>query len=414
METRNALRSILAIAAATLVFASAAYAANNYKVLHDFLNAPASYPLGGLAADSDGNLYGTARDSNAPNCGSSFGCGAVFKLTREANGRWSYSVIHRFRGSDGKTPTGGLVIDRLGNLYGSTEAGGPHNFGTVFELSPFKGGWTYQIIYGFGAYGDVANPYGALTLDVTGNLYGAASAGPSGWGGIFELVRKGHAWRESVLHIFQNGSDGAFPEGNMVLDSAGNLYGTTLEGGSGLGVVFRLAPRSNGTWEETTLHAFAGRQDSAYPIGGLSIDTAGNLYGTASGGDPYCRYFGCGVVFELSPGKNWTFHTLHTFRGPDGVSPVGPPVINSAGDFYGVALYGGRYGSGVLFKVSHEHGPWAETVIHSFNSIGGEFPSPGLLFEVSGIGYGTTAGGGVQNSACSLENGCGVIFSITP
>ena len=412
---RTARMWIHVVAAILLTFASSAQAANKFKILHHFLDAPAATPLGGLVADAAGNLYGTTRYSDAQTCGSSFGCGTVFKLTRESSDKWSYSVIHSFHGPDGEIPSGGLIIDSLGNLYGVTEAGGPHRDGTVFELSFSQGQWKHEILYGFGAPGDVADPYGTLVSDGSGNLYGAASAGLSGWGGIFELKPSNNEWEETVLHVFENGSDGAFPNGSMVLDSAGNLYGTTLEGGNpGLGIVFQLTQALNGSWTETILHTFAGDGDDAYPIAGLAIDTAGNIYGTASGGDVYCRYFGCGTIFRLRPSMNkWTFNVLHAFRGADGVYPGGPLALDTAGNLYGTTVYGG-HSYGVVFKLSPRASRWTETVVHSFNFIGGAYPSGALIFDQLGVLYGTTSGGGVGNAACSLENGCGVAFSITP
>jgi uncharacterized repeat protein (TIGR03803 family) len=409
------LARIFAVTVTMLVLASSTQAANKFKILHRFLDSPAAEPLGGLVADSAGNFYGTTRDSSATTCGSSFGCGTVFMLTSGPDGKWTYHVIHRFKGPDGEVPTGGLIIDAVGNLYGTTEAGGPHKKGTVFELSPSGKRWTHRILYGFGAQGDVANPYGTLTVDTSGNLYGAASAGPSGWGGVFELKPSGNQWQETVLHVFQNGSDGAFPEGNMVLDSAGNLYGTTLEGGNpGLGVVFQLAPAPNGNWRETILYTFYGQSDGAYPVGGLTADIGGNLYGAASGG-PGCRQFGCGTIFTLSPSMNtWSFRVLYSFRGPDGMSPGGPLTLDSAGSLFGAALYGGQYSYGVVFELAHHAGDWAETVLHSFNLMDGAYPSGGLVFDQAGVIYSTSEGGGINRSACSLENGCGVVFSISP
>ncbi len=414
MKLRAAQTYILAAMLFTSV--GSLQGANKFTILHHFLNNPAAQPLGNLVADAAGNLYGTTRDSDVESCGSSFGCGTVFKLTRQPGGKWSYSVLHSFKGPDGEIPSGGLIIDSLGNLYGTTEAGGPHHSGTVFELSFSDDQWKHKILYDFGAPDDVASPEGTLLSDESGNLYGVAEAGPSGWGGVFELKYSNNGWQETVLHVFENHSDGAFPNGNMVRDSAGNLYGATLEGGDpGLGIVFRLTQASDGSWTETILHTFAGSGDGAYPMAGLTIDAAGNLYGTASGGPGSCGQFGCGTVFRLTPSMNkWTFNVLHTFHGSDGASPSGPLVFDTAGSLYATTAYGGRYSYGVVFKLSHNASHWTETVLHSFNLKGGAYPSGGLIFDQMGVIYGTTSGGGIDISACSLDDGCGVAFSITP
>jgi uncharacterized repeat protein (TIGR03803 family) len=327
-SSQPVLKHALTAFVATLVSISSARAANQYKVLHYFSDHPAQQPNAALVADRAGNLYGTAPFSSPDSCGQR-GCGVVFKLAREFGGKRTYSIIHYFKGPDGYSPVGGVILDSSGNLYGTTQRGGANAMGTVFELSPSGAAWKEKVLYSFAAPPDVASPGIALTFDADGNLYGPASFGAYGYGGVFRLKPIANGWQETVIYNFTGGGDGESPSGQLALDSAGNLYGAAAYGGQyGDGVVFELTPSSNGDWTESVLYNFTGSKDGGAPAGGVVFDGAGNLYGTTQDGANSGCYGdgpGCGTAFELAPSMgNWTLTVLHAFDGSDGgtLSPV--------------------------------------------------------------------------------------------
>ena len=405
---RVALRCALASVVAMLALVSSVRAAGKYQVVHYFTDSPAAYPLAGLIADSDGNLYGVAGQSNRKQCHAS-NCGAVFRLAHQAGGRWTFSILRRFKGPDGDFPEGSLIFDSSGNLYGTTFGGGANTFGTVFEVSPSGNGWKEKVLYSFGGSGDdLIYPSAALTWDTSGNLYGTAmTTETGGYGGVFELKRSGNQWKEKTIHAF-TGSDGANPASNLVWDSAGNLYGTTVQGGRyNEGVVFELKPTASGRWKETVLYNFPGGVLGAYPYSGLILDTAGNLYGTTYQGGVYtCGQFSCGTVFKLKPSRgNWSLSIVHAFNGSDGDNPWAGVTFDSAGNLYGTTISGGRDGYGVVFKLSQSGRHWTETLLHSLDGKNGSTPYGGLIFD-RGVLYGTAWTGGIGNA--------GVVFSLTP
>jgi uncharacterized repeat protein (TIGR03803 family) len=322
------------------------------------------YPTGGLVADGAGNLYG------ATTAGGSADGGTVFKVTRKSGGGWKESILHNFcsQGYDGCYPYAGLIIDPAGNLYGTTVAGGAYGGGTVFRVDQ-TGGET--VLYSFQRQSDINYPYGPLLFDAAGNLYGVALQGgatsqqcPQGCGGVFQLTPSGNRWIENVLQLFTGGNDGAFPSGNLVLDGLGNLYGTTQEGGSsvcqfGCGTVFELTS-SNGVWTESLIYTFQGGNDGVSPFSGLASDTSGNMYGTtySGGGANNCGgngFQGCGSIFELSPktGGGWNESVLYGFAdGKDGGMPFAGVILDSIGNIYGTAGYGGVPNAGVVFELT--------------------------------------------------------------
>jgi uncharacterized repeat protein (TIGR03803 family) len=276
-------------------------------VLHTFcMDGPCSdgkQPEAGLIFDSHGNLYGTTLEGGA------HGAGAVFELSPAGGGTWTESVLYSFCGAsgcaDGASPVAGLIFDSAGNLYGTTQGGGAHGAGAVFELSPAGGGtWTENILWSFCSVSgctDGYTPLAGLIFDSQGNLYGTAQGGgANGNGGVaFELSPAGGGrWTESVLQNFclASCSEGSSPQAALIFDSRGNLFGTTYAGGStDHGVVFELSPSGGGLWTETVIHAFTGMPDGAFPASSLIFDSHGNLYGTAGQGA-----YGVGAVFELS------------------------------------------------------------------------------------------------------------------
>jgi uncharacterized repeat protein (TIGR03803 family) len=352
--------------------------------------------------DSSGNLYGTTFGGGAS------GYGTVFELSPAASGTWTEKFLYSFKGGsyDGLFPFAGLIMDSSGNLYGTTQGGGASGWGTVFELSP-RGTWNETILYSFSGGNDGATPAAGLIMDSNGNLYGTTvEGGASRNGTVFELSPPTTAdgpWNETVLHAFKGGNDGAAPYAGLIMDSSGNLYGTTGGGGaSGWGTVFELSPPTFGPlsrpWNETVLYAFKGGNDGVDPLGGLIMDSQGNLYGTTSGG----RALGYGTVFELIqipgvPGA-WNETILYAFSGGnDGANP-GAGLVMAQGNLYGTTAGGGASGYGTVFELTSRPG-WTETVLHAFSGGDGATPNAGLTTDSKGYFYGTTFGGGPTVSA---------------
>jgi len=298
--------------------------------------ADGASPVAGLHRDKAGILYGTTSG------GGTSGQGLVFKL----NAHDKETVLHTFAGNlkDGAFPVAGVISDTASNLYGSTSSGGIYGDGIVFKLT--KTG-KETVLYDFTGGVDGGNPqYGSLLRDAAGNLYGTTSTGGSfscggsdGCGTVFKFG-KGN---ETVFLNF-NGGDGATPYAGLIQDTVGNLYGTTLLGGaSGAGVAFKLDPSG----KETMLHTFTGGSDGALPYAGLVRDTTGNLYGTTYAGGAS----GWGVVFKLDPSGTET--VLYSFTGgADGGSPYGDLIIDATGNLYGTTSVGGASNFGVVFKVT--------------------------------------------------------------
>lgn len=344
-----------------------------YHLLHAFgpKDPGGNSPMGNLVLDAAGNLYGaTAFGGSTTHGCTQKGCGTVFELSPPSNGvgQWIETVLYTFCSkancSDGASPQSGVIFDSVGNLYGSTNAGGNPGGGTIFELVPASAGWAESVLYNFGsAQGDGSGPLGSLVFDVLGNLYGATitGGGPADAGTVFELSPSPSGWIESVLHAFDV-EDGFNPMGGVALDTAGNLYGTTDQGGTsscfgtdGCGTVFELSG-SDGSWTETVLHSFSGGSDGQSPQAGVVLDPVGNVYGTTTrGGNPRgCSSLGCGTVFRLSPGPGgqWT-ETLFRFPGSGtlGGVPVAPATLDSVGNVYGTTSEGGANGVGVTFRI---------------------------------------------------------------
>jgi uncharacterized repeat protein (TIGR03803 family) len=424
--------ALMIVIVITLALAPDAWAASKYKVLYRFHGAAGAYPGGAypsssLIFDKAGNLYGTTTDG-----GDCYPCGTVFELTPNLDGSWTESVLHSFNGSDGAYPAAGLIFDAGGNLYGTTYLGGQFlcggsGCGVVFKLAPNQdGSWTESVLHSFNNR-DGATPSSRLIFDKAGNLYGMTTdgGGAHGVGTVFKLApNQDGSWTESVLHSF-NGSDGASPAAGLIFDAGGNLYGTTysggqlLCGGSGCGVVFRLAPNQDGSWTESVLHSFNG-SDGAQPFAGLIFDAAGNLYGTTDGGGQLslCKGSGCGVVFRLAPNQDgsWTESVLHSFNGSDGAYPAAGLIFDAGGNLYGTTYLGGQLlcggsGCGVVFKLAPNlDGSWAYSLIHVFKGKPAEYPADGLVLGSAGTLYGTTV-----DCTMGWDEGCrGVVYQITP
>ncbi len=300
-STAPLLLSIVALTLTTTACIPAAGQTEN--VLYSFQGGlDGAQPVAGLI-DKAGNLFGTTA------FGGSAGSGTVFELSPPSTpgGSWNESVLYSFQGgTDGYFPASALVSDPAGNLYGTTLAGGSvcPICGTVFKLSKRGGTWTETVIHSFG-FTDGANPFGKLLFADDGNLYGTTnSGGDYSAGTVFELcppAKPRGAWTENVLYSFTGGSDGGQPLSDIVRDRAGRLYGTASAGGLGFGVVFELRPGHKG-WTETAIYSFTGANDGASPYDGVAFDGHGGLIGVAStGGDPSCAGGGCGTVYRLTP-----------------------------------------------------------------------------------------------------------------
>ena len=299
-----------------------------------------------------GGLHGSGCDT--------YGCGLVFRSRPPAQAppnaiiTWSGEELYEFTGiPDGASPSSSLLVDNAGNLFGTTLGGGPLGRGTVYKLTPTDGGWTKSTLYAFTAAQDGTAPYGGVIMDAAGNLYGTTASGTSDyfWGTVYKLTPSGSGWTETILYAFQDGNDGASPVSGLIFDPAGNLYGTTAGGGEYLdGTAFELIPHPSGNWSFSLVYPFQGSRDIGnLPLGPLAIDAAGNLYGASYNGGAYEM----GSVYELSPsGGSWTYTSLHDFTGGvDGGGPISGVVLDTSGNIYGSASAGGTHGDGVLFEI---------------------------------------------------------------
>jgi uncharacterized repeat protein (TIGR03803 family) len=413
------LNAGLAIFAA-LLLASTHAAAQREGALHSFGSGQDGNLLyGGVISDASGNLYGTTFSGGTFNNGS-YGSGIVYELSPQKDGTWSETVLHDFgSATDGSGPTAGLVFDTEGNLYGTTQYGGGSPFckggcGIVFQLRPPAaqgGAWTESIIYRFRKVYRGDNPQAGLVIDSAGNLYGTTFLGGAGGGTVFELSPKKGLWTERILNAFAaNSSTGSFPKAALIFDASGNLFGTTSQGGtSHSGTVFELSPQKSSAWQFKVLHNFNfSTGDGIDPIGSLIMDSGGNLYGaTGEGGDHQL-----GAVFELVPsaGGSWTERILYSFGADatDGTFPEGGLLVDSAGNVFGETEQGGSYGGGTLFELAPGNGTWTEHLLHNFgNGTDGKFPWGGLLFSPAGNIYGVCAEGGAYYSG---SNKGGTVF----
>lgn len=389
-----------------------------------------SAPLTRLVADKSGALYGTAAT------GGTQGLGNVFQMSPpQSGGTWTHTVLYSFgAGTDGAIPESSLTIDQNGNLYGTTYQGGTANLGTVYMLTPPTPGnsaWTETVLYSFHG-GDGRNPYGGVVLDKSGNLYGTTQQGGPylctrrrlSCGTIYQLSppgTPGGAWTEAVLYSFQGRADGAFPDTTMAMDGAGNLYGTTTySGGTNPrfgGLVFQLIPaaQAGGPWTFNTLFSFLNIGQPSFE-GDLVLDAKGALYGTSWDGGAA----GMGFVYRLTPpaqpGTAWAASTLWSFSGMDGSLPQGGVILGPKGILYGTTYSGGDLtkcngiGCGVVFRLkppAKVGGAWQRSVLYSFqNGSDGAAPQGALLLDTTGALVGTTSAGAAP------PPGGGTIFSL--
>jgi uncharacterized repeat protein (TIGR03803 family) len=402
---------VAVVLTATMISAHGVKAATTYKSLHKFTGQDGAVPISGLIFDEAGNLYGTTYVGGASSLGT------AFELTLNTNGTWTEKLLYSFCSlkncGDGENPLGALIFDQSGNLYGTAYDGGAYGYGAVFQLSPnVDGTWTESVLHSFSGP-DGALPTGGLTFDGSGNLYGATiDGGAFNWGAVFELTPNvDGTWTESILHSFSDGTDGGAPLAGLIFDQAGDIYSTTVQGGTyGEGVVFELTPTSDGSWTEKVLHGFTGGKDGCFPATGLIFDRSGNLYGTTECG-------GFVSFFRLMPNSKggWKEKVLFLIKASkDGSIPAGSLIFDQSGNLYGMTreggssnCVGGTNGCGVVFEIAPtSNGAWKETVLHRFADHPGSFPLDALTFDKAGNLYGTTEGDG--------SNTFGSVFEITP
>lgn len=462
MRKRNS-SSCLVVLLCMVFMGSDASAEWKNSVIYQFQGgSDGQAPIGSIVFDRVGNLYGATVDGGAANCQPVAACGTVFELSPpEKKGEaWTETILYTFKGlqyGDGDLPTGGLVFDTQGNLYGGTAYGGtgnctllgsPAGCGIVYELSPPSqpgGAWTETIIYSFPTAQQGYLPQGDLVFDSAGNLYGATEFG-GGYGDtcdefypncgtVFELSppqQDGGAWTEQVLHSFVGSGpqnifgDGSMPNGSLILDKQGDLYGTTFAGGyaigectseqeEGCGIVFGLVhPKNNGSqWEEKILLSF-NLENGGYPLAGVAADNYGNLYGACTAGP---GHQGQGLLFELqNPGKRdpWGEDILYEFQnGADGSGPGGPVTLARNG-LYTTTPGGGTQRGGTLVELFLAS-PQSDTnlqVLYSFQVPNEENPQAKLVWHNGAI-YSTTQWGGGNKENCG-SYGCGVVFEAWP
>ncbi len=424
------VRSFVAAIAALALACGPALAAK-FKVLHSFgtVHNDGSNPEGGLVMDAAGNLYGTAAAGGR-------GAGTAFELEAKGSGKFKFKTIYRFCESSnfcGMYPNGPLIIDTSGNLYGTAND-------VVFELSPQadKKSWSEKILYPFclqqncvdGEFAQGGLTYAGASsgvpYDGVSPLYGVTAAGGANNGGaVFQLANNDGSWSESVLYNFcslggDKCLDGTEPAAGVILDSAGNLYGTTKFGGgnnvgkghAGAGIVYELEPNGSGGWQQTVLYRFCGLSDcsdGAVPFAPVLMDSEGNLLGTTGFGGRQCSFSkesGCGTIFKLVPnGESSQETVLYAFCAKkdcrDGLTPDAGLLLDEDGNLFGTTEFGGGndsqayvQGAGTVFKLTDE----GLQTLHSFCSnedcTDGAEPNAQLIMDGTGRLYGTASLGG--------------------
>lgn len=393
-----------------LLFTTAA-SAQTYSVIHSFTgNQDGANPYTGLTLEGSSNLFGTT-------FGGAAGFGTVFSLKASGSG-WVLNTLHTFQnGADGAGPMGRLVIGSDGALYGSTSAGGGgacvtsnnyHGCGTIYKLMPpphfspsIMTSWNATVLYTFQGT-DGSYPQGDVMFDDSGTLYGTAVNGGNGWGLIYSLTPSDGGWTQNILYNVMNNGDGQYPWGGVIFDGTGNLYGVMTTGGpNGWGAVYKLA-RSGSGWTESTVHGFTYLgNDGGGPQSGLIMDASGNMYGTTvhapnAGGNAY----------ELNAsGGGWNYNFLSAFHGGINLGPYASLVMDASGNLYGTTFADGQYGFGSVFELTRSGGSWTYHSLHDFTGgSDGASPMSALIFDPNGNIYGTASAGGAHNA--------GVVFKI--
>jgi uncharacterized repeat protein (TIGR03803 family) len=415
----------IAVALLCALFATLPVQAQTFTVLHYFTKGPdGAYPLS-VVIDRGGNLYGDATGGGQETyfCPEG-GCGTIFKLSQK-NGSWLLSTLYSFDGDPHGAGPGMLTMASDGSLYDSVFV--VNRTPRIIRLQPplqpcraVQCYWTYTTIYSFTGAENGASPnQGPLTFDSAGNIYGVTESGGnstcsglnnSQCGTVYELVKTGNTYNLNFLYLF-SGPDGANPgpyEG-LLLDHFENIYGTTIYGGPtrNYGTVFQLQNTGSG-WSENLLHAFSHDNDDQgrYPYAGLTMDSAGSLYGTTFIGGVNSG----GTAFEFSYSGGWNFSVIYPFveHDGDGGGSVGALTLGPDGSLYGATSTDGIYNLGTIFKLTYQNGSWNYQSLHDFRGgdNDGESPTGNLVFDAQGNLYGTTLGGGEYNG--------GTVWEITP
>ena len=398
-----ALAAVAALCLLPLQLASA----QTFTVIHAFTGGQdGGRPYTG-AVDAAGNFYGTS------GAGGAHRAGTVFKMSQK-NGNWVLSTLYAFTGgSDGEEPQYGVVFGTDGNLYGTTAAGGSAGDGTVFKLQPSPTicrsilcPWDVTVVHSFVGGADGADPSSGLTFDSAGNFYGTTQNGGAGeycgadCGIVYKVAPANGGWNETILYAFNGGPDGENPSGGVVMNTAGDFFGTCINC-LPHGTVYELTPNGSG-YSKSTIYEFT---NGLYYANGLIIDASGTLYGTTSFGGSG----GGGAVYDLVPqGSNWFFNVLSylTNRNPDDYGPLAPLTMDAAGNLYGTSYSGGQYGAGSVFKLTPAGGGWNYTDLYDFTGdLDGGGPTSPVVLDSQGNIYGTTYYYGFYNE--------GVAFMIT-
>ena len=404
----RALPRIFLIFLTLLILLADGAAQSQYTILHNFAltGGDGVGPGGSVAFDQQGNLYGTTGGGGA------YGYGTVFELSPNSDGTWSEAILNSFsfEGLDGSLPMSTPLLDTAGNLYATAEEGGSGHYhaGTVFEMSPSSSGWSFKVLHNFGSTStDGGSPKTGVVLDKVGNIYGVADV-------VYELSPTGTGWAESALYSFSNTNGGTGPYAGVILGASGELYGTTRTLGINQGGVVYQLRHASGGWKESVAHAFPSFPgDGAVPANGdLAIGNASSLYGATTGGGTGTGCIAsCGTVFKLTPTSQgqWKETIIYNFQGVStGFDPGAGVTLDSAGNIYGTTIYGGTTSCacGVVYKLAPgSGGAWTYSVLHSFSGTDGNTPLANLTYY-NGNFYGTTASGGT--------GGGGVVFEITP
>jgi uncharacterized repeat protein (TIGR03803 family) len=364
-------------------------------------------PMGQLTPDGAGNFYGTTDVGG-------LGFGTVFKLSPNGSGGWSETIIHAFTDYlDGGYPFfTTLIFDKQGNLYGTTTGGGPNGHGLVFEFSPAGTEWEETVLYSTGqdGSGGCADPWGGVIMDAAGNLYGTCLlSGIPQTEAIFQLSQSGGVWTQTVIYNYDSAADnnGA---GGLAMDAHGNIF-AVLSAAFLAPSIVELSPNGKGGWTPTLFHAFG---NEIFPESAPVLDNSGNVYGTTMSGGVYNG----GTVYELSPegdGK-WTEKILYSFGGSKtaAAGPFGPIAFDALGNIYGTTTFGGTSNAGTVFELTPDgHGNYQEKILWSFDLKDGAGPLSGVTLDSAGNIYGVApnGGGGPCDAAPDV---CGVAFEVIP
>lgn len=405
-KTFTFVSRVLALTATILLMTIGASAAATEQVIYNFPKTGSGGAVVLTGLGDDGKMYGTAPNGGNPAC--NLGCGLIFEF-----GGANYRPLYEFTGgADGAYPTGKMVLDGIGDLYAAVNGGGAYGYGGVVKLSRGVSGWIETTLYSFNPSNGVdgANPAGGLTKDAAGNVYGTTISGGAngGIGTVYKLTNYQGTWTYSQLYSFFPRPDGQYPRGELIFDATGNLYGTTVYGGTNdLGSVYELSPGSGGKWTERIIYSFNGTYGQT-PEGPVAMDAVGNLYGLTNSGGAHSE----GTAIELTPNSSgtWTPLLLHSFGGQgDGGFPTGGGLTSGGGGaFYGTTFIGGANNGGVVFRLKQQaNGQWSENLVYSFSLVNdGYSPVSGVTLGPNNALFGGTGYGGNTSD--------GVIYEVTP